>query len=309
MSLGYDRNLYMLAFDHRASFQKGLFGVEGAASPEEAARIGKSKQIIFEGLRRAIEQGAPRQWAGLLVDEQFGADVARAAKKEGLTLAMPVEKSGQDEFDFEFGEDFGSHIEAFDPAFTKVLVRYNPEGDQAMNHRQQARLRQLSEWLRARDRKFLFELLVPPEPAQLQKVDGDKDRYDREVRPGLVVRVIEESQSAHVEPDIWKIEGLDRREDCQRVAVQARSGGRDDVSCIVLGRGANEERVVHWLQQGAGVPGFVGFAVGRTIWWDPLKSWVGGQIDAESAARTIGGNYRRMADAYEAAATAASASR
>src|ERR1700716_2085725 len=188
MSLGYDRNLYMLAFDHRASFQKGLFGVEGAASPEEAARIGKSKQIIFEGLRRAIEEGAPRQWAGLLVDEQFGTDVARAAKKEGLTLAMPVEKSGQDEFDFEFGEDFGSHIEAFDPAFTKVLVRYNPEGDEAMNQRQQARLRQLSEWLRARDRKFLFELLVPPEPAQLQKVDGDKDRYDREVRPGLVVR-------------------------------------------------------------------------------------------------------------------------
>jgi myo-inositol catabolism protein IolC len=222
---------------------------------------------------------------------------------------MPVEKSGQDEFDFEFGEDFGSHIEAFDPAFTKVLVRYNPEGDEAMNQRQQARLRQLSEWLRARDRKFLFELLVPPEPAQLQKVDGDKDRYDREVRPGLVVRVIEEFQSAHVEPDIWKIEGLDRREDCERVSVQARSGGRDHVSCIVLGRGANEERVVHWLQQGAGVPGFVGFAVGRTIWWDPLKSWVGGQIDAESAARTIGGNYRRMADAYEAAATAASASR
>jgi myo-inositol catabolism protein IolC len=309
MSLGYDRNLYMLAFDHRASFQKGLFGIDGTPSSQEVVRIGQSKQIIFEGLRRAVEEGAPREWAGLLVDEQFGAKVARAAREEGLTLAMPVEKSGQDEFDFEFGEDFGSHVEAFDPTFTKVLVRYNPEGDRAMNQRQLARLRQLSEWLHARQRKFLFELLVPPEPAQLQQVDGDKDRYDLELRPGLVVRIIEESQSAGVEPDVWKIEGLDRREDCQRVAVQARSGGRDHVSCIVLGRGANEERVVHWLQQGAGVPGFVGFAVGRTIWWDPLKSWVGGQTDAESAARTIGGNYRRTADAYEAAATAASASR
>jgi myo-inositol catabolism protein IolC len=309
MSLGYDRNLYMLAFDHRASFQKGLFGVEGTPSPEERARIEQSKQIIFDGLRQAIEEGAPREWAGLLVDEQLGAKVARAAREEGLTLAMPVEKSGQDEFDFEFGEDFGSHIEAFDPAFTKVLVRYNPEGDEAMNQRQLARLRQLSEWLRARDRKFLFELLVPPEPAQLQRVDGDKDRYDREVRPGLVVRVIEESQSAHVEPDIWKIEGLDRREDCERVSVQARSGGRDNVSCIVLGRAAPEARVIHWLQQGAGVPGFVGFAVGRTIWWDALKSWVAGETEAQSAAGTIAGNYGRMVQAYEAAATAAGASR
>jgi myo-inositol catabolism protein IolC len=309
MSLGYDRNLYMLAFDHRGSFQEGLFGVEGTPSPEDAARIGKAKQIIFEGLRRAIEEGAPRQWAGLLVDEQFGAEVARAAKEEGLTLAMPVEKSGQDEFDFEYGEDFGSHIEAFDPAFCKVLVRYNPEGDQALNQRQLARLRRLSEWLQARDRKFLFELLVPPEPAQLNKVDGDKDRYDRELRPGLVVRVIEESQSAHVEPDIWKIEGLDRREDCERVSVQARSGGRDNVSCIVLGRGADEPRVMHWLRQGAGVPGFVGFAVGRTIWWDPLKSWVAGQTETPDAVAAIAANYGRMVEAYEAAATAAGASR
>jgi myo-inositol catabolism protein IolC len=183
MSIGYDRNLYMLAFDHRASFQKGLFGIEGTPSSEEASRIAESKQIIFDGLRRAVEEGAPRQWAGLLVDEHFGAAVARSAKDDGLTLAMPVERSGQDEFDFEFGEEYGAHIEAFDPTFTKVLVRYNPEGADEMNQRQLARLKELSDWLHGRDRKFLFELLVPPEPAQLERVDGDKDRYDLEVRP------------------------------------------------------------------------------------------------------------------------------
>jgi myo-inositol catabolism protein IolC len=301
MNLGYDQNLYMLAFDHRASFQKGLFGIDGTPSPEERARIGQSKQVIFEGMRRAVEEGAPKQWAGVLVDEDFGAVVARAAKREGFTLAMPAEKSGQDEFDFEFGEDFGSHVEAFDPDFTKVLVRYNPEADQEMNRRQLARLKTLSDWLHARDRKFLFELLVPPEPGQLEAVGGDKDRYDLEIRPGLVVRVISESQAAGVEPDIWKIEGLDRREDCARVVEQARVEGRDRVSCVVLGRGANEERVVQWLRQGAGVPGFIGFAVGRTIWWDPLKSWVAGETDSDSAAQTIGVNYRRMVDAYESA--------
>ena len=307
MSLGYDQSLYMLAFDHRASFQKGLFGIEGTPTREDRARIAQSKMIIFEGLRRAVEQGASKEWAGLLVDEDFGTAVARAAKQEAFTLAMPVEKSGQDEFDFEYREDFGAHIEAFDPTFSKVLVRYNPEGDQEMNRRQLQRLKRLSDWLHARDRKFLFELLVPAEPAQLERVGGDKDRYDLEVRPGLVVRVIAEAQAAGVEPDIWKIEGLDRREDCERVVVQARTDGRDRVSCVVLGRGANEERVVHWLRQGAGVPGFVGFAVGRTIWWDPLKGWVASESDSDTTAQAISRNYRRMVDAYQAAAAEAHA--
>jgi myo-inositol catabolism protein IolC len=305
--LGYDQNLYMLAFDHRASFQKGLFGIDGMPSAEEKARIGQSKLIIFEGLRRAVEDGAPKEWAGVLVDEHFGSVVARTAKREAFTLAMPAEESGQDEFDFEFGDDFGAHIEAFDPEFTKVLVRYNPEGDEAMNRRQLARLKTLSDWLHDHDRKFLFELLVPAEPEQLERVGGDKDRYDLEIRPDLVVRVIAESQAADVEPDIWKIEGLDRREDCQRVVVQARAEGRDRVSCVVLGRGANDERVVHWLRQGAGVPGFIGFAVGRTIWWDPLKSWVAGDADSESAAQSISQNYRRMVEAYESAVSDAHA--
>jgi myo-inositol catabolism protein IolC len=307
MNLGYDQTLYMLAFDHRASFQKGIFGISGTPSPEERARISQSKQVIFEGLRRAVEEGAPKRWAGLLVDEDFGAVVARAAKREGFTLAMPVEKSGQDEFDFEYGEDFGAHIEAFDPTFTKVLVRYNPEGDQEMNRRQLARLKRLSEWLHERYRKFLFELLVPPEPAQLERVGGDKDRYDLEIRPAMVVGAIAESQAAGVEPDIWKIEGLDRPEDCARTVEQARADGRDRVSCIVLGRGANQERVIQWLRVGASVPGYIGFAVGRTIWWDPLKSWVAGDADSDSAAQTIGHNYRHMVDAYESAAAEAHA--
>src|SRR5919204_6972102 len=158
MELGYDRPLYILAFDHRGSFQKKFFGVTGTPTADEAARISDAKTVIFEGLHHALSEGMSAESAGALVDEQFGADIARKAKADGITLAMPVEKSGQDEFDFEYGEDFGAHIEAFDPQFTKVLVRYNPEGERAMNKRQLERLRQLSEWLRSRDRKFLFEL-------------------------------------------------------------------------------------------------------------------------------------------------------
>jgi myo-inositol catabolism protein IolC len=303
MALGYDRNLYILAFDHRGSFQKKFFGISGQPSPEEAERISDAKSAIAEGFFLAIDQGAPKEHGGLLVDEQFGADIARRAKKEGYNFAMPVEKSGQDDFDFEYGDDFGAHIEEFDPTFSKVLVRYNPEGDQGMNTRQTERLVRLSSWLHERDRKFLFELLVPAEPAQLEKAGGDADRYDKELRPELMLTAIKALQDDGVEPDIWKIEGIDTREDCERIAKQVRSDGRDGVACVVLGRGADEAAVVHWLQQGAGVPGYIGFAIGRTIWWDALKAYLGNETDRAEAAKSISENYRRMIDVYTAAAS------
>ena len=111
-----------------------------------------------------------------------------------------------------------------------------------------------------------------------------------------MIETIRELQAAGVEPDIWKIEGLDAREDCVRLADVARAGGRDAVECVVLGRGGDEGKVVRWLRTGAGVPGFVGFAVGRTIWCRPLEEWLAG-ASADDAAETIAANYRRLVDA------------
>ena len=289
--------IYLLAFDHRGSFQKTLLGIKGEPTPDEVAKISEAKGIIFDGFRKALDSGLELEGAGILVDEQFGAAIAREAVAMGAQLAMPVEKSGQQEFDFEFGEQFGEHIASFDPTYAKVLVRYNVDGDAEMNRRQAARLARLGEWLHSNGRKFLFELLVPAEPQQLDSVDGDADRYDRELRPDLMIDAIRECQNAGVEPDIWKIEGIDAREDCIRLAEAAQEGGRDDVHCVVLGRGGDESKVVEWLRAGAGVPGFVGFAVGRTIWWDPLEEWLAG-ADADDVAESIATNYRHLVDAY-----------
>jgi myo-inositol catabolism protein IolC len=298
MALGYDGDLYILAFDHRGSFQKKMFGITKEPSAEESEIISDAKRVIFEGFLEALGQGAPRDAAGMLVDEQFGGDLAREAHKEGLLLAMPVEKSGQDEFDFDYGDDFGAHIEEFDPTFSKVLVRYNPAGDEDMNRRQSERLKRLSDWLHDNDRKFLFELLVPATTEQLESVGGDEDRFDKELRPDLMLNAIDAIHAAGIEPDIWKIEGLDTREDCQRIAAKTRADGRDGVACVVLGRGANDEAVDHWLKQGAGVPGYVGFAIGRTIWWDALKGYIDGTIPRGDAAAIIAQNYRRFITTY-----------
>jgi myo-inositol catabolism protein IolC len=299
MTLGYQGKLYVLAFDHRGSFQKKFFGVQGDPTPEETARIEDAKEVIFEGMLAALAGGVDPAAAGVLVDEQFGAGVAMKAKEHGLLLAMPCEKSGQDEFDFEYGADFGAHIEAFDPVFTKVLVRFNPGGDGAMNARQAGRLKELSEWLHAHDRKFLFELLVPAEPAQLEEVAGDAGRYDREVRPELMRVAIAELQEAGIEPDIWKIEGIDHPNDCRTIAEQCRTSGRDGVACVVLGRGADDSAVDTWLRAARGVPGYCGFAIGRSIWWEPLKGFVDNTVSREDTAASIAKNYRRFIDVYE----------
>jgi myo-inositol catabolism protein IolC len=301
MTLGYDQKLYILAFDHRGSFQKKFFGIDGEPDPEQTAIIADAKHLIFEGMLQAVRAGAVSSVTGVLVDEQFGSTVPMEARERGLKLAMPAERSGQTMFDFQYGEDFGSHIDHFHPDFTKVLVRYNPDGDGPENRAQLGKLRRLSDWLAEHERKFLFELLVPAEDSQLQSVGGDTDRYDSELRPELMRRAIAEIQDAGIEVDVWKIEGVDARSDCEMLVAQARSGGREGVVCVVLGRGADDAKVDHWLAQAAPVDGFVGFAIGRSIWWDPLKAYVDGKIERAAGARTIAENYLRFVKVYERA--------
>src|SRR4051794_7321522 len=292
--LGYDERLYILAFDHRGSFEK-MVG--------DAERVPGAKKLIWEGFQRAVEDGAPKEFAGVLVDGQYGPDVAHEAKAGGYKLAMPVEKSGQNEFDFEYGEQFGEKIEEYDPDFSKVLVRYNPEGDREMNERQLEKLRRLSEWLHEHHRKYLFELLVPAEPAQLEQVDGDTERYDTELRPELMLEAILQLQNGGVEADIWKIEGIDDREACHEIAQLVRREGRDRVSCVVLGRGASDDKVDQWLRAGSGLDGYIGFAIGRSIFGESVKAYAADPdgFDRDAAAEKIAQNYLRFIEVYEGA--------
>jgi myo-inositol catabolism protein IolC len=306
MALGYDGKLYILAFDHRGSFQKKMFGIQGDPTEEETERIADAKRLIFEGMELSVQRGVDAAATGVLVDEQFGSDIPRRAKEEGLVLSMPVEKSGQDEFDFQYDDDFGTHISDHGVDFAKVLVRYNPEGDADMNQRQLERLKRLSDWLHENGVKFLFELLVPGEQGQLDSVDGDSDRYDAELRPKLMKQAIQEIQDFGVEVDVWKIEGVDAREDAEALAQQARTGeGREGVVCVLLGRGASDEKVDHWLRQAAPVEGFVGFAIGRSIWWDALKGYLDGSLQRDAAAEKVADNYLRFVKVYDDAESGA----
>src|SRR5271168_3075890 len=299
---GFSKPLYVLPFDHRGSFETKMFGWHEPLSESQTAEIAAAKRVIYDGFLKAVTDGVPREKAAILVDEQFGAAILHDVAEAGFQFACPAEKSGQEEFDFQYGEDFEKHIEAIAPTFCKVLVRYNPEGYPPLNHEQAVRLKRLSDYLQKAGKSlFMFELLVPAERQQLEKLNNDKKAYDLELRPQLMVRAIEELQDAGVEPDIWKIEGLDKREDCEKIVKTAKRGKRDNVSCIILGRGEDDNKVREWLATAAAVPGFIGFAVGRTDFWDPLVNWRAGKITRDEAVAEMAKRYREFVDIFEGA--------
>jgi myo-inositol catabolism protein IolC len=292
------KELLILAFDHRSSFTEKLFEIKNRRpTSEEKRQIEDYKRIVFEGFNLALKRSVSKEIGGLLVDEEFGTGILREAKRRGLTFAMPVEKSGQEEFDFEYGEHYAKHIEEFDPTFAKVLVRYNPAGDAALNQRQLQRLRRLSDYLQQTKKPFLFELIVPPTPKQLSELGGSKEAYDQVMRPKLMVESMKEIQAAGVEPVVWKLEGLDNSESAKAVVEQARRNGRK-TGVITLGRGESKEQVQKWLKVGAKIHGIIGFAVGRTIFWQPLVDHKAGKNSRSEAIERVAQNYIEFSDLW-----------
>lgn len=297
--LGYTKDLFVMPFDHRGSFQAKLFGIKDRApTPEETKMVASYKKIIYDGFRKALEDGVPADKAGILVDEQFGTEIAKDAIASNIMLAMPAEKSGQDEFDFEYGHQFEEHIESFNLSFVKVLVRLNPEGDEATNHRQMVRLKRLSDYCHKASRKFMFELLVPATEEQLKASGGSVAQYDATMRPKLMIKAMAQLQDFGIEPDVWKLEGIETAADSKAVAHQAQVGGRKYVGVIVLGRGENADKVRQWLTIAAKTPGVIGFAVGRTVFWDALKGFKEGKWSREKAVAMVAENYRGFCELW-----------
>ena len=297
---GYSQDLYILAFDHRGTITKGLLGVEGREpTQDEANKVSEMKQIIFDGFLKANEYGITGGDPAILVDETFGLEVQQKAKEMNIKFAAPVEKSGQKVFDFEYGDQFGEKINEVGADFVKILVRWNPDDEEEIRETQGNRIKELSDWLTENDKKFLLEFLVPATEEQLASVENDQARYDSEIRPKLAVKVVEEMRERGADPDIWKIEGLDTPEGCEKVAHAIRTGDREDVIAVVLGRGASDEKVNEWLRAGSSVEGYKGFAIGRSIFWDALKSFHEGEKSREEAVEEIAQSYLGFLSVYQ----------
>ena len=260
---------------------------EREPTEEEIEKIKKAKAIIYQGFKKALSQGLPKESSAILVDEQFGDELLRDAHENGFTIILTVERSGQKNFEFEYGEEFDQHIKKYDPTFIKALVYYNPEGEKELNARQREKLAQLTKFAHENGYKLLIETLIPATIEQLAKFGGDPDRYDQEARPFLTSRIIKEMQDGSVDPDVWKLEGMAKREDYQMAVQQAKADGRESVGIVILGRAADASLVETWIKVGAKVPGVIGFAIGRTIFWNPILKFEEGKIKEEEASEII----------------------
>jgi myo-inositol catabolism protein IolC len=295
--------LFILAMDHRDSFGRTLFRVHGTPTAGQLADMRSAKELIFAGARQAAENTAGPGQLGILVDEQLGPDVARQARKAGFELAMPVEASGAEPLTFEYGDDFAEHVEAFDPDWIKVLVRFNPADPAELRDAQTQTLRRLHDWATASRRRWLIELLVPPTREQLAACD-DQALHDETERQALTAQVIASLTAAGVHPGIWKLEGYETTAGARLVLDAVRDSGAPVSSRIVLGRNAPQRQVDHWLTIAAPLPGYVGFAIGRSIWNQPVADYLAGHADRDTTEARIAERYGHFIQQYLTADTA-----
>ena len=292
-NLGYTKPLYILPFDHRATFAQKIFNKNSIAdlTSEEHQLITEYKQIVYDAFKKAVGNAVPKENAAILIDEEFGDEILKDAKENGFLTILTTEKSGQDEFEFQYGGDFPAHIEKYNPQFVKVLIKYNPEDVQDLKTRQLEKLKTVSDFCQVKSFKFLLEVLVIATKNQQEKSGGSKEQFDKLLRSGLTVGLIKELQANGVEPDVWKLEGFDLKEDYNEIIRTARDNGRNNVGFVILGRGENEEKVNEWLRVGKNVVGVIGFAVGRTVFWQAILDFRSSTKTREETVTQISENF------------------
>jgi myo-inositol catabolism protein IolC len=285
------RPLVILAADHRSSLERDLYGLTAPPTPAQAARISADKMLIYQALLDAVPQLPVSAQPAILIDEQYGAGVAELATRTvgAISLAMPVEASGEQWFHYAY-DDWQAHAALFATDFAKVLIRDNPGLEPGQRAAQAEQLAKVSDWAAANDRALIVELLVPASAADLAAAGGTAASYDATLRPEHTVQVIEYLQDHGVTPALWGVEGLNHHDDAVTIAAVAKRGGRA-ADCIVLGRQASQDQLDHWLQVAAPIPGFTGFAVGRSIWQDPLHAHLRHRSTAAWARRRIATAY------------------
>lgn len=296
---GHTTPLLVLPFDHRGSFAKGLFGTD-TPSPEIVETIKEMKMIIYEAIFVAQQElQLPKEHLAVLVDEIYGDAILADATAKGIPTMQTTEKSGLDEFDFEYGQDFGEHLLRYPATFAKALVRFNPAGDQEANTRSLEKLKALSDFCHQNNIKLLIEPLIPATPEQLAAVENDKRRFDTELRAALTVAMVTAMQDAGIECDVWKIEGFEDPESYkQALAAMQNTPERKDVGLIILGRNETPERVAAWLTAGKDIPGVRGFAVGRTVFWEPLVQYRDKKITRDETIQEIAKGFSHFAKIF-----------
>ncbi len=275
--------LLILPSDHRSSLARDLLGATGELTNDQKKKMSLFRDIVYSGEIKVVRKYSNRKDFGVLFDEEFGSKVIKKAKRFGVVVAIPVEASGKKELELDYGDDFGQHIKKMNPDYVKVLIRYNPS-NKKINLRQLKILKKIDKFCRANDYKVMLELLVPATKNDLKKF-GSQENYDKKLRLEKSIKAISEMREV-IKVEIWKLEWFSRS-GWNKVA---RVIG-DDERMIMLGRGGNKQQVKKWLIDATSCKKVIGFAIGRTIFLQSLKDFVGKKITKRQAIDKIAGNF------------------
>jgi 5-dehydro-2-deoxygluconokinase len=263
------------------------------------AQTAATANLVYDGLQMALAAGALRESAGIICETALDATILRDAAARGIVTTLALQRIGEDEFSFE--KHFERSSPSFHPTFYKATVRYNPAGDRTLNNKRAIELSRLSQFLASLGQsRLMLELLIPPVPGQVEEFAGGKKAYDVALRPHLMIEAIRELQDAGVDPDVWAVDGMVRREDYESLVMMLRSEGRNQAACIVNGDSEPHQGVRGLLEAASEVPGIIGFALGRTDLSDPLTAWRMRRATRDQAVAVIAARYLEFADLCEA---------
>jgi 5-dehydro-2-deoxygluconokinase len=278
----HPQRVYMLAADHRWQWEEFC---DARSIPR--TRIAGVKRLALDAFLIARDRvAAVGEFGALLIDEQYASAVIADALRAGVTVGTPAEKAGA--FPLAWSSDPFSA--ALTGAFVKVLVRYRPDDEEAIRAGQWEKLDALQTWCRDAGKPLVIEVLVP-------RRQEAEDEFEASGRPAMLAGFIGDAYRRGLTPAFWKIEGTLAPEGARTIdtAIAAHPACRQ----IILGKAADLGTIDRWFAAAAASTTAVGFAIGRSVFWEPSAAFLSGATTAEQASADICKNYVRLVAAWD----------
>ena len=278
----HPNRVYMLAADHRWQWEEFC---DAHSLPRE--RIAEVKRLARDGFLLARERSAAaRDFGALLIDEQYSSAVIADLLNAGVTVGTPAEKAGAVPLAWA-AEPFSA---ALTGAFVKVLARYRGDDDDAVVAEQWTKLEQLQAWCRAAKKPLVLEVLV----ARRREPEAE---FEASGRPAMLAAFIAGAYRRGLTPEFWKIEGTASAEGAR--TIDAAIAANPTCRQIILGKAADLSTIARWFAACAGSATASGFAIGRSVFWEPSAAFLTGKMTADAAADAIARTYLTLVEAWD----------
>jgi 5-dehydro-2-deoxygluconokinase len=278
----HSNRVYMLAADHRWQWEEFC---DARSLPRQ--RIPDVKRLAYDAFLLARQRSAAvRDFGALLIDAQYSAGVIAEALKDGVSIGTPAERAGA--IPLAWATD--PFAAALTGTFVKVLARYRTDDDPGVLAEQWAKLEALQAWCRGAGKPLVLEVLV----ARKQEPE---ESFEAAGRPAMLAAFIADAYRRGLTPAFWKIEGTLAPQGAQTIdaAIAAHRSCRQ----IILGKAAELSTIDRWFAACAASTTASGFAIGRSVFWEPSVAYLTGAKTADQAAALICDNYLHLVGAWD----------